>query len=43
VENGQLLVVQRYGEDNAGKPWAYVMTTGGERLGWVYRAFIRCS
>lgn len=43
VENGSLLVIQRYGEDDAGKPWAYVMTTGGERLGWVYRSFIRCS
>ena len=43
VENGRLLVIQRYGEDDAGKPWAYVMTTAGTRLGWVYREFIRCS
>ena len=43
IENGSLVVVQRYGEDEAGTPWAYVMTPGGKRLGWVYRTFISCG
>jgi hypothetical protein len=42
IENGRIVYVQRYGEDNAGKPWAYVSTQGGRRLGWVYREFISC-
>ncbi len=43
VEKGSVLVVQRYGEDNAGKPLAYVATESGRRLGWIYRQFIRCA
>lgn len=43
IEDGQEIVVQRYGEDDHGKPWAYVARTGGARLGWVYREFISCS
>ncbi|MGD9544551.1 MAG: peptide-binding protein [Methylocystis sp.] len=43
VENGQAVVVQRYGKDDHGKPWAYVSSAGGKRLGWLYREFIRCS
>ncbi|WP_036281494.1 SH3 domain-containing protein [Methylocystis sp. ATCC 49242] len=42
IENGRIVTVQRYGEDDAGKPWAYVTTQGGKRLGWVYREFISC-
>lgn len=43
IENGKAIVVQRYGEDDHGKPWAYVASSGGKRLGWVYREFISCS
>lgn len=42
IENGRVVTVQRYGQDDAGKPWAYVATQGGRRLGWVYREFISC-
>lgn len=42
IENGRVVMVQRYGQDDAGKPWAYVTTVGGRRLGWVYREFISC-
>ncbi|WP_424362324.1 peptide-binding protein [Methylocystis parvus] len=42
IENGRLVYIQRYGEDANGKPWAYVTTQGGKRLGWVYREFISC-
>jgi hypothetical protein len=42
IENGRVVFVQRYGEDSNGKPWAYVSTAGGRRLGWVYREFISC-
>jgi hypothetical protein len=42
IGNGHNVIVQRYGEDDAGKPWAYVTTPGGKRLGWVYREFISC-
>jgi len=42
IENDRVVIVQRYGEDDAGKPWAYVTTPGGKRLGWVYREFISC-
>ncbi len=42
VQNGRDVYVQRYGEDDNGKPWAYVATAGGKRLGWVYREFISC-
>ena len=42
LRNGQNVYVQRYGEDDNGKPWAYVTTAGGKRLGWVYREFISC-
>lgn len=42
IENGRIVVIQRYGEDSDGKPWAYVSTQGGRRLGWVYREFISC-
>jgi hypothetical protein len=42
IENGRTVIIQRYGEDDAGKPWAYVATPGGRRLGWVYREFISC-
>lgn len=42
IENGRLVFVQRYSEDDNGKPWAYVATPGGKRLGWVYREFISC-
>ena len=43
IEDGQEIVVQRYGEDDHGKPWAYVASAGGKRLGWLYREFISCS
>lgn len=43
IGNGRVVTVQRYGQDDAGKPWAYVATQGGKRLGWVYREFISCS
>ncbi|KAF2992202.1 peptide-binding protein [Methylocystis sp. MJC1] len=42
IENGRVVYIQRYGEDSDGKPWAYVSTAGGKRLGWVYREFISC-
>lgn len=42
IANGQDVYVQRYSEDSDGKPWAYVTTKGGKRLGWVYREFISC-
>jgi hypothetical protein len=42
IENGRIVFVQRYGEDSDGKPWAYVTSQGGKRLGWVYREFISC-
>lgn len=42
LANGRTVIVQRYGHDDAGKPWAYVATPGGKRLGWVYREFISC-
>lgn len=42
IENGRIVFVQRYGQDDNGKPWAYVTTQGGKRLGWVYREFISC-
>lgn len=42
VEDGNAIVVQRYGEDDHGKPWAYVASPGGKRLGWLYREFISC-
>jgi hypothetical protein len=42
IENGRLVYIQRYGEDANGKPWAYVTTQGGKRLGWVYREFVSC-
>ncbi len=42
IENGRIVYIQRYGEDVNGKPWAYVATQGGKRLGWVYREFISC-
>lgn len=43
IDDGNAIVVQRYGEDDHGKPWAYVATPGGKRLGWLYREFISCS
>lgn len=43
IEDGKAIIVQRYGEDDRGRPWAYVATPGGKRLGWLYREFIRCS
>ena len=43
IEDGKTVIVQRYGEDDHGKPWAYVASPGGKRLGWLYREFIRCS
>lgn len=43
IESGRPVVVQRYGEDRVGRPWAYVATPGGKRLGWIYREFISCS
>lgn len=43
IEDGKPIVVQRYGEDDHGKAWAYVARPGGKRLGWVYREFISCS
>jgi hypothetical protein len=43
IEDGRAIVVQRYGEDDHGKPWAYVASPGGKRLGWVYRQYISCS
>ncbi|MFO1102245.1 MAG: peptide-binding protein [Methylocystis sp.] len=43
IEDGKPIVVQRYGEDDHGKPWAYVASPGGIRLGWIYREFISCS
>jgi hypothetical protein len=43
IEDGKAIVVQRYGEDDHGKPWAYVASAGGKRLGWIYREFISCS
>jgi len=42
IDNGRIVLLQRYGEDDAGRPWAYVTTPGGRRLGWVYREFISC-
>ncbi|MGJ0509436.1 MAG: peptide-binding protein [Methylocystis sp.] len=42
IENGRIVMVQRYSEDSAGRPWAYVSTPGGEGVGWVYREFISC-
>lgn len=43
IEDGKPIVVQRYGEDDNGKPWAYVARPGGKRLGWIYREFINCG
>ncbi|MGJ0394840.1 MAG: peptide-binding protein [Methylocystis sp.] len=43
IEDGKAIVVQRYGEDDHGKPWAYVTRPGGRRLGWVYRESISCG
>ncbi|MGD9656926.1 MAG: peptide-binding protein [Methylocystis sp.] len=43
IEDGKAIVVQRYGEDDNGKSWAYVASPGGKRLGWLYREFISCS
>jgi len=43
IQDGKAIVVQRYGEDEHGKPWAYVASTSGKRLGWLYREFISCS
>lgn len=43
IETGKAVVVQRYGKDDHGRPWAYVASAGGKRLGWLYREFIRCS
>ncbi|WP_292531440.1 peptide-binding protein [Methylocystis sp.] len=43
IEDGNAIIVQRYGEDDHGKPWAYVTSAGGKRLGWVYREFISCG
>lgn len=42
IENGRVVTILRYGHDDAGKPWAYVATPGGRRLGWVYREFVSC-
>jgi hypothetical protein len=42
IENGRIVLVQRYGQDDHGKSWAFVTTQGGKRLGWVYREFISC-
>jgi len=43
IEDGKSIIVQRYGEDDHGRPWAYVASPGGKRFGWLYREFIRCS
>lgn len=42
IENGEIVIIQRYGRDDRGKPWVYVRTPDGEHLGWVYREFISC-
>ena len=42
IANGRVVHIQRYGHDDAGKPWAYVATPAGRRLGWVYRELISC-
>jgi hypothetical protein len=43
IDDGNAIIVQRYGEDDHGKPWAYVARPGGKRLGWLYREFISCG
>jgi hypothetical protein len=43
IQDGKAIVVQRYGEDEHGKPWAYVASPNGKRLGWLHREFIKCS
>ena len=43
IEDGKTVIVQRYGEGDHGKPWAYVASPGGKRLASLYREFIRCS
>ena len=42
IENGWIVIIKRYGEDARGKPWAFVETTDGGPIGWVYREFISC-
>jgi hypothetical protein len=42
IENGWIVIIKRYGEDARGKPWAFVETTDGDPIGWVYREFISC-
>lgn len=43
VRNGLLVTRLRSGEDERGRPWAYIADRDtGEPLGWVYREFIAC-
>ena len=43
IRNGKLVTRVRSGEDERGRPWAYVMDREtGAPLGWVYREFIAC-
>jgi hypothetical protein len=42
IRNGRVVQVLRDGEDDAGKPWAYIATPDGRPIGWVYREFISC-
>ncbi|WP_439574303.1 peptide-binding protein [Phreatobacter sp.] len=43
LRNGLLVTRVRDGEDERGRPWAYVTDRStGEPLGWVYREFIAC-
>lgn len=42
IENGRIVMVERYSEDSRGRPWVYVTTPAGKGLGWVYREFVSC-
>jgi hypothetical protein len=42
IGNGQIVYVTDYSADDAGKPWAFIETASGRKLGWVYREFISC-
>jgi hypothetical protein len=42
IENGQIVIIRRYGRDAHAKPWALIETPDGDPIGWVYREFISC-
>ncbi len=42
IRNGRVVQVLKDGDDDAGRPWAYIATLDGHPIGWVYREFISC-